>query len=139
MPVLSGGVVLGGGEADLRLIKASYSFAVNGGAVGTITLLSGSDVPQGAVILGGYLDVTSALTSGGSATVAVTVEAANDIITATAFGSSPWSSTGRKSVIPAFTGATTVKTTAARNVSVVIGTAALTAGIFDVYLFIVMP
>ena len=36
----------------------------------------------------------------------IKVEGANDIVTATAYGSAPWSSTGRKSVIPAFTGAT---------------------------------
>jgi hypothetical protein len=46
----------------------------------------------------------------------------------------PWSTTGRKSVIPVFTGATSLKTTAARDVSIVIGTAALTAGGFTVYL-----
>lgn len=139
MPVISGGNVLSGGEADLRLIKASYSFAANGGAVGTIGLLSGTDIPQGAIILGGFLDVTVIAASSGSATIAVQVEAANDIISAAAYSGAPWSSTGRKSVIPAFTGATTVKTTAPRNVSVVIGTAALTAGTFDVYLFVAIP
>jgi hypothetical protein len=133
MPIISGGNVIGGGGA-LRLIKASYSFAANGGAVGTLSL--SESVPQGAVILGGWVDVTTAVTSGGAATVAVTVESAGDIVAAAAVSGAPWSTTGRKSVIPVFTGATTVKTTAARTISVVIATAALTAGVFDVYLVV---
>jgi hypothetical protein len=70
--------------------------------------------------------------------VAVQVEAANDIVNAAAVSGAPWSTTGRKSVIPVFTGATTVLTTAARDISIVIAAAALTAGQFDVVLFYVV-
>lgn len=122
-----------------RVVRATYDFAVNGGAVSTIALLGSTDIPSGATILGGWLEVNTILASSGSPTVAVQVEGANDIITATAFGSAPWSSTGRKSVIPVFTGATTVRTTAARDISVVIATAALTGGKFDVVLVYLDP
>lgn len=134
MPVIEG-------TTRLKSVQGEYDFAVDGGAVSTITLRgpSGSslanEIPSGAVIEGGYVEVDTALTSGGSATVAVTVEAANDIVNAAAYSGAPWSSTGRKSVIPAFTGATTVKTTAVRSVAIVVGTAALTAGKFRVVLY----
>ena len=155
MAVISGGTVIEGAQARsgslsaentsgnpvsfgaVKAIRARYSFAADGGAVGTIGLIGSTAIPSGAVILGGFIDVVTAPTSGGAATAAVQVEAANDIVTAAAISGAPWSTTGRKSVIPVFTGATTVKTTAARDVSLVIGTAALTAGVIDVYLFYV--
>jgi hypothetical protein len=124
------------GTKSLKRWKGSYDFAVDGGAVGTIVLRSeDGQLPNGAVILGGFTKVTTPLTSGGAGTAALQAEAANDIINAAAVSGAPWSTAGRKSVIPAFTGATTVETTAARSPSMVIGTAALTAGKFDVELF----
>jgi hypothetical protein len=79
--------------------------------------------------------VQTLLTSGGAGTGAVQVEGAGDIVAGAAVSGAPWSTTGRKSVIPAFTGATTVKATAARKPAFVIGAANLTAGKFDVVLF----
>ena len=126
----SGGYPEGQG---LKWVRGRYDFAVDGGATGTIAITS-EKIPSGAIILGGVLEVDTALASGGSATVAVKVEGAADTIAVTAFDASPWSSTGRKSVIPAFTGAASLKTTAARDISVVIAAAALTGGVFDVML-----
>lgn len=128
------GVSYGG----LRVVRASYSFAADGGAVGTINLLSSSAIPSGSIILGGLLEVTTAPTSGGAATVAIQVEGAGDMVAAAAVSGAPWSTTGRKSIIPVFTGATSVKTTAARNVSAVVAVAALTAGVFNVYLVLLV-
>jgi hypothetical protein len=123
------------GSTDVKTWKGSYAFATDGGAQGTITLRSNDGpIPVGSFILTGILEVTTALDSGGSATAALTVEGANDTVTATAFGSSPWSTTGRKSVIPVATGATSLKTTAARNPAVVIATADLTDGVFNLIL-----
>lgn len=119
---------------EIKSVRGRYSFADDGGAVSTI-VITAEKIPADATILGGLVEVDTVLTSGGAATVAVQVEAANDIVTAAAISGAPWSTTGRKSVIPVFTGATTVKTTAKRDISIVIGTAALTAGIFDVVLF----
>lgn len=126
--------------AALRSVRARYDFAVDGGAVGDIDLTRSAQIPSGAVILGGFLEVDTAPTSGGSATIAIKVEGAGDIVAAAAIGGAPWSTTGRKSVVPVFTGATTVKTTAARKVTATVATAALTAGVFDVVLFFIpMP
>ena len=121
-----------------RVCRAAYSFAVDGGAVGTIALLGATSIPANALIAGGVLVVATALTSLGAATAALQVEGANDIVNAAAIAGVPWSTTGRKSIIPAFTGATAVLTTAARDVSLVIGTADLTAGIFYVLLYYVL-
>ena len=115
--------------------RAEYSFASQGGAVGTIALLGATLIPANAVIFGGLLRITTALTSARAATAALQVEAADDIVAAALVSGAPWSTTGRKSVIPAFTGATSVLTTVVRDVSLVIGTADLTAGAFEVYLF----
>jgi hypothetical protein len=128
MPVLTGGQILGG-RSSLEVAEATYSFAVSGGAVGTITLPMAATIPSGAIILGGLVEVT----------IAVTVESAGDIVAAAAITGAPWSTTGRKSVIPAFTGATTVKTTAERSITITVATAALTAGVFNVYLVYFLP
>ncbi len=107
-----------------------FDFAVDGGAVGAITLRSaeGNVIPAGSVVTGGYIEVDTAFTSGGSATVALSVEGAGDLQAAAAVSGAPFSSTGRKSIVPAGTGATSVKTTAARSLTLTVATAALTAG-----------
>jgi len=121
-------------------IRGRYDFAVDGGAISTIALTSGTPIPSGSVIVGGYVDVITQLT-GATATIAAQVEAANDILTAVAVAS--WT-VGRKNVLPAptsgaLTASTAVKTTAARDISIVIATAALTAGVFDIVLYVVPP
>lgn len=117
----------------LFALKVEYDFATDGGAVGDITL--GGSVPSGAVILGGYLRVVTAPTSGGAATVAVKLEGAGDIVAAAAISGAPWSTTGYKDIIPDSTGSTAVRTTNTRAVAATIATAALTAGKFEVFLF----
>lgn len=121
-----------------QVCRAIYSFVADGGVVGTIALLGATSIPNNAVIFGGYINVDTALTSVGAATAALQVNAADDIVLAALVSGAPWSTTGRKNIIPAFTGATSVITTAARDVSLVIGTANLTAGILDIYLFYVV-
>jgi len=123
------------GTTLLKTWTGDYSFAVDGGAVGTITLRSNDGpIPNGSVVVGGVLDVTTAATSSGSATIALQVNAANDIVNAAAFDGAPWSSTGVKDIIPDNTGSTAVKCTAQRSPKIVIGTAALTAGVFRLIL-----
>lgn len=147
MAVITGGKIIEGAQARvqspvaegstayagaLKWARARYDFAVEGGAVSTIALIGTALIPSGAIILGGFVEVT-VVPVGAGASIAVQVEAANDIVSAAAISGAPWSTTGRKSIVPVFTGATTVKTTAARDVSVVISAAVLTAGVFDVF------
>lgn len=133
-PVISGGTIIEGAYQRQGSARHRYSFAIDGGAISTITL-RGAPIPQGAVVTGGYIDVLTVPTSGGAATISAGVEAAADLQAAAAISGAPWSTTGRKSIIPAGTGATSVKLTADRNVSIVVAAFALTAGIFDVVLF----
>lgn len=123
--------------ARLKTLQAVYDFAVDGGGTGTITLRSapgdsqGNTLPAEAVVTGGYVDVETACTSA-TGTIALTAEGSGDVVAAV--GQASWT-TGRKSVIPAGTGATAVKTTVVRSVTMTIATAAYTAGKFRLVLF----
>lgn len=141
MPLIESAPTEGVTSTRLKVARGDYSFAVDGGAQGTIALMGGTLIPSGAIIVGGFVEVTTALTSGGAATIACQVNAANDILTAVAVAS--WT-TGRKNILPAMTSgaltaSTSVKTTAARDISIVIAAADLTAGAFKVVLFYVDP
>jgi hypothetical protein len=126
------------GTQALKTYSGEYDFAVDGGAISTITLRasqgSHGPIPNGAIIEGGFIEVDTLLTSGGAATVAVQVESAGDLQAAAAVSGAPWSSTGRKAVVPVFTAATFVKTTASRSPALVIAAATVTAGKFRVVL-----
>ena len=124
----------------VMVIRGRYDFAVDGGAISTIAITSGTPIPSGSTIVGGYVDVLTQLT-GATATIACQVEAANYVLSAVAVAS--WTA-GLKNVLPAptsgaLTASTAIRTTADRNISIVIATAALTAGKFDVVLFVVPP
>ena len=125
--------------ANLKTAEVEYDFAVDGGAGGSINLRAmnalGGVIPAGAVIMGGYVDVITPFTTGSAATLAINSEAAGDIVAAAVVSGAPWSTAGRKSVIPAFTGATAVKTTVARSIVGTIAVGTITAGKARVVLF----
>lgn len=136
MPIIETSASEGLTVGRTKVARGDYSFAVDGGAVSTIALTGSTLIPSGAIIVRGFIEITTTLTSGGAATIAVQVESAGDICAATAVAS--WTA-GRKNVLPAqtsgsLTAATSVKTTAARDISIVIAAAALTAGVFKVVL-----
>lgn len=127
----SGTGVFSGG-AQSRWITATYDFAVHGGAEGDIVIGS---VPLGTIIIGGYMLVETVV-EGVGASVAVTVEGAGDIQAAAAISGAPWSTTGKKAIVPKRNTpeTTSITTTAARNILAVISGADLTAGKFQVRL-----
>jgi hypothetical protein len=128
------------GNANFMIVRGLWDFAVDGGAIGNLNLFgTTTKIPSGAMIMGGYINVLTVPTSGGAATIAAQVESAGDLQAAAAISGAPWSTTGRKNVTPAFTGTTLIKTTAARDIVLVVATAALTAGKIEVVLFIVPP
>lgn len=140
MPVFPVGVPEDVLSRTMMVIRGRYDFAVDGGAQGTKALTTGTPIPSGSTIVGGYVDIITQCT-GATATIACQAEAANDILTAVAIAS--WT-VGRKNVLPAattgaLTASTAVRTTADRNISIVIATADLTAGKFDVVLYVVPP
>lgn len=129
MPVIesAGLAEAAGTRYGAQVYRGDYSFAVDGGAVGVIALSGATGIPSGAIVTRSWIEVTTAPTSAGAATISVGVEGAADIQAAAAISGAPWSTTGVK------TGSATFKTTAARDVSITIGIAALTAGVFRVY------
>lgn len=132
MPIIEGTDRVGDGLSmgEVKIARGFYDFAVDGGAVGDITL-RGDRIPSGAIVVDALLHVDTVLTSGGSATVAIKVEGGTDINSAAAISGAPWSTTGAKRAT--FTATTApVKTTAARSIAATVGTAALTAGKFSV-------
>ena len=131
MPIIEGTHKLGGGLGRTKIATGMYDFAVDGGAVGDITL-RGDRLPLGAIILDSLIDVDTILTSGGAATVAIKTEGAADVNAADAISGAPWSTTGAKRGDLTATSAP-VKTTAARAIVATVAVAALTAGKFNVY------
>lgn len=130
-------LIYGGGPymGRTKVARGLYEFALDGGAVGDI-VLRGDSLPSGAIITDALIHVDTALTSGGAATVAIKTEGAADINAADAISGAPWSTTGAKR--GDFTATTApIKTTAARNITATVATAALTAGKFSVLVFYV--
>ena len=112
----------------------TYNFAIEGGAVSLITPLKTVPLPKNAVIVGGTLNCTTAGTSGGSATITLGTDAgssASALLGSTAVAS--LSANALINLVPTF--AAPVKLTAKGNVTMTVGTAALTAGIFEVVLY----
>jgi len=121
-------------DVPMKVARARYNFAVDGGAIGAIDLLPTPSIPAGSYIVGGFMEVDT-IVAGAGASVAVNVESAGDLVAAAAVSGAPWSTTGIKAVVPVFTAATLIKTTAARKVVATVSAAVLTAGAFDVVLF----
>jgi hypothetical protein len=122
-------------QKKTQLMKAKYDFAKQGGAVGAIILqdVDGKDavLPTKAIIRQVILDIQTGITSGGLATVALGANTTTDLLAATAKASL---GAGLVAGIPVGTAATAVKTTAQRNITATVGTAALTAGKFTAFI-----
>ena len=100
----------------------------------------GVTIPANAIVCGGFMDVLVVGASADStATIAVSVKSANDIQTAAAVSGAPWSSTGKKAIVPKANTpeSTGIKLTAAAEITVTIAVQALTGGKFVGYLYYV--
>ena len=127
-------------KVNVRVAYARYSFATDGGAIATITPAVNSTIPDNAIVFGGLLNSTTALTSGGSATVAVGTSAGSSTTSvkgATAVGS--YTADALLATVPVFTAGSAFKMTAAGQITVTIATATITAGVLEVFLFYVVP
>lgn len=118
--------------------RCKYDFAVDGGAQGAINLFPVVAIPSGSLVLGAYINVLTAPTSGGAATLALSTEGADDIDAAGVISAAPWSTTGRKAADLAL-GSNPIELTADRNVVATIGAADLTAGVFEVLVAYLPP
>jgi hypothetical protein len=120
------------GTRSLKVWQGDYSFAVDGGDEGAITLRSNDGpLPSGAYVVGGLVDVVTACESA-TGTIALHVQSANDIVSAA--GEASWTA-GHKDIVPDGTGTTAIELTAARSPTLTIATAAFTAGVLKLVLF----
>jgi len=124
-------MINGGLEHCLRGYDFLYDFAKHGGAVSTITV-GPKLIPPETIIVQGMIRVVTACTSGGSATVALHLSSSEDIVAATAVASLTLDAL--LDPVPVGTAATSILCTSATQLSVVIATAALTAGKIGVHL-----
>ena len=134
-PQTLGSALNGGGLGAVGNAKMTYDFTASGGAIGAITPTNSPTLPVGAIILGGVIDITTTLTSGGAATIALGFGSgaqAAALKAATAVASYAAGTT--LVIIPIFTSATYYKLTAAAAMSLTVAAFALTAGRMDVNL-----
>ncbi len=124
------------GAGGAQVAKATYDFAVDGGAIATIQLVNSQLIPAGALVFGGLIDGITLPTSGGAATIAIGFGAGAQtaaLKAATAFGT--FTAGVILPLIPVWTAASTVKVAAETKISVTIATATLTAGKFAVQIY----
>lgn len=126
------------GLGNLRVARFEFDCAVAAnlpiGAHGV-----GVTLPIHAIVVGGFVDVNTAFTGDSGATLAIHVQGANDIISAAAVSGAPWSTIGRKAIVPKANTpeSTSVKTTAAREITCTVAVAALLTGKLTGYLYFV--
>lgn len=121
---------------NLNMVVGKYSYAVQGGAVGSINLLRDLNdtsstviIPSGSIVKQAYIDVLTTPTTSLGGSLAVQIQSNSDIKGNTAAASF----TGLMAGTPVGSAATMIKLTAARTLHMGIASGALTAGKFNVY------
>lgn len=125
-------VTIGGN--GLLTARGHYSFATDGGAIATITLAVSDTIPLGAIMVGGYAFVNTALTSGGSATISIGTSAGSSaaaLKAATAVAS--YSLAAVLPLVPTF--AVPVRMTAAGTLTITVAVATLLTGEMDIVVY----
>lgn len=120
------------GLARMGVARFTYDPSANAGVRPIAAHDLGVTLPAYAVVIGGFFDVNTLFTSAGgnAGTVAISVEGAGDIQAAVAVSGAPYSSIGRKAIVPKADSpeSTSVKATAARAITATVAVQALTAG-----------
>jgi len=140
--------LVSGDEASLGVLRvARFAFdtagkdsaEVNNTAVGAHG--TGIILPAHAIIVGGFFDVNTAFTSESTntGTIAISVQGANDIQTAAAVSGAPYSTAGRKAIVPKANTpeSTSVKTSTAKEITCTVAVAALLTGKLTGYMYYV--
>lgn len=131
-----------GGAADglgsLRVARATFD-ATAGKAIAAYGL--GVTIPDNAVVVGGFVQVGTTFTSAtDAATIAISVEGANDVVSALAISNvaNRWDA-GKQSIVPKANTpeSTGIALTAAREITATVAVEALTAGVCTVFLYYV--
>lgn len=137
--------VLGPIGADVGLgVERVARFEFDAGVVGNRTIAAhgtGVILPANSVVVGGFVNVNTAFTSASTntGTIAISVEAANDILSAAAVSGAPYSTIGRKAIVPKASTpeSTSVLVTVAREITCTVAVAALLTGKLTGYLYYV--
>lgn len=128
------------GLGVLRVARFEFDAGVEAnraiGAHGT-----GVTLPIHAIVVGGFVDVNTKFDSDATdaGTIAISVQAANDIISAAAVSGAPYSTVGRKAIVPKANTpeSTSVKCTAAREITCTVAVEPLLSGKLTGYLYYV--
>jgi len=136
-PLVSGDAV---GLGVLRVARFEFDCAVATnlpiGAHGT-----GVFIPANAIVVGGFVDVNTKFDSDATdaGTIAISVAAANDIISAAAVSGVPYSTIGRKAIVPKANTpeSTSVKPAAAAEITCTVAVEPLLTGKLTGYLYYV--
>lgn len=118
--------------------RARYNFSKDGGVVGDI-VLTGDGIPSGAIILDTLVKVETAPDSAAhTATIALKLQSAADLLAAAVVSGAPWSAAGAKrGTLDAK--AAPVLLTARRTITATVAVQALNAGKFSVYVRYLKP
>jgi hypothetical protein len=124
---------------QLMMARAKYDFAVDGGAISTITLATNAVIPANAIVFGGIINPTTAFV-GATATIGLGTLAGSTAssLKAAATAVSVYSIDALVATIPVFTAGSAFKMSAAGQITMTIAVAALTAGVAEITLFYIV-
>jgi hypothetical protein len=129
------------GLGSLRVARFQFDPSTTAGLRTVAAHGTGVTIPINAIVVGGFVQVNTLFTSASTntGTIAISVEGANDIITAAAVSGAPYSSIGKKAIVPKANTpeSTGILLTAAREITCTVAVAALTAGKLTGFLFYV--
>ncbi len=127
-----------GSEGNGAMRVARFKFDAGVAANRTVAAHgTGVKIPANAIIVGGFFEVNTAFTSTNStATITISVASANDIQTAAAVSGAPFSTIGRKAIVPKANTpeSTSIKPTSEAEITCTVAVEALLTGKLTGYL-----
>jgi len=119
-------------------------FTFDAGVVANRTIAAhgtGVKIPSNSVVVGGFFDVNTLFTSNGAnaGTIAIMVEGAGDIQAAAAVSGAPYSSIGRKAIVPKANTpeSTSIKVTTEKEITCTVAVQTLLTGKLTGYIYYV--
>lgn len=128
------------GFSGIRVAKAIYDFAIDGGAISTITPSQNVTLPANAIMVGGFAKAGAAITGTAGLTIAIGTAAGSSttaLLTASGGALANWAADAILALVPTL--AAPVELTAAGKVTITIGTHAVTAGQIEIFVFFLVP
>ncbi len=126
------------GLQAMRVCRATFNPSLNAGERTIAAHTIGQPIPISAIVVGGFVQVNTLFDSADhSGSIALSIQGANDIISAAAINGAPFSTTGLKAIIPKANTpeSTGIALTAARTLTATVTTTALTVGKLTAFLY----